>query len=124
MKTFAIIVVFLISLKPVLPVVDYIINYDYITRVLCENKAKPELKCNGKCQLMKNLAKVADEEKPISPLKKGQIQETELLFFQELPMLTFKSKRLLTKNKIDDHYSNNYFHLGSCSVFHPPSSLV
>lgn len=112
------------SLKPILPVVDYIINYDYITKVLCENKAKPEMKCNGKCQLMKNLAKAADEEKPISPHKKGQSQETEMLFFQELQWLTFTKKYFLPKNNIEDHYSNNYFHLESSSVFHPPPVLA
>jgi len=123
-KQFVIIVVLLMSLKPILPVVDYIINYDYITKVLCENKAKPEMKCNGKCQLMKNLAKAADEEKPISPHKKVQSQETEMLFFQELQWLTFRKKYLLPKNNIDDHYSNNYFHLESSSVFHPPPVLA
>ena len=43
-------------LKPIFPVLDYIINYDYIANELCENKAKPELKCNGKCHLVNELA--------------------------------------------------------------------
>lgn len=34
---------------------EYRVNQDYIARVLCENKTKPELKCKGKCQLMKQL---------------------------------------------------------------------
>ncbi len=46
--------------KPVLPVVEYMVNYDYISKVLCENKAKPKLKCNGKCHLMKELAKASE----------------------------------------------------------------
>ena len=29
-------------LKPILPVVDYIVNYEYISKVLCVNKAKPK----------------------------------------------------------------------------------
>jgi hypothetical protein len=51
--------------KPIFPVMDYAINYDYISKVLCINKDKPELKCNGKCHLMKELAKTEDD-KPIS----------------------------------------------------------
>jgi len=41
------------------PVVDYAINYDYIVNVLCENKGKPEMQCNGKCYLTKELAEEA-----------------------------------------------------------------
>ncbi|MFN3752927.1 hypothetical protein [Flavobacterium sp.] len=110
-------------LKPILPVADYIINYDYISKVLCENKAKPELKCNGKCQLMKELAKAAEEEKPISPNKKIQIQETEVLFFQEIQTLFYSQSYFQYKNAVDDLYSNLYFHLKSGSVFHPPTVI-
>lgn len=41
----------------------YEINFDYVANELCENKEEPELKCNGKCYLMKQLAK-AEAEKP------------------------------------------------------------
>lgn len=61
MKKLLIIVALVMLAKPILPVADYIINYDYISKVLCENKAKPELKCNGKCQLMKELAKASEQ---------------------------------------------------------------
>lgn len=108
-------------LKPILPVVDYIINYEYISKVLCENKAKPELKCNGKCQLMKNLAKVADDEKPISPTKKSIIQEQEVLFFQEIAVLEIERTCFQHKTPVKDSYSNLYFQHNSCSTFHPPS---
>lgn len=57
--------------KPVFPVVEYALNYDYVVNVLCENKAKPELGCNGKCHLMKELAKASDTEKPTSQDKKN-----------------------------------------------------
>lgn len=107
-------------LKPLLPVVDYMINYDYFVNVLCENKAKPELKCNGKCQLMKNLAKVAEEEKPISTDKKFKSLETEVLFFQELQPIILPQVYFPNKNNLSNHYSNLYFHKESGSVFHPP----
>lgn len=38
------------------------INQDYIARVLCENKNRPELHCNGECVLMQKLKKL-DERK-------------------------------------------------------------
>ena len=39
----------------------YQINKAYITRVLCENRDKPQLHCNGKCYLAKKLK--AQQEK-------------------------------------------------------------
>jgi hypothetical protein len=36
-------------------VMNYAVQFDYYKDVLCENKAKPELKCNGTCQLVKEL---------------------------------------------------------------------
>lgn len=124
MKKLVIIVALLMFLKPILPVADYIINYDYISKVLCENKAKPELQCNGKCQLMKELAKASEQEKPITPIKKIQVQETEVLFFQEIEPLLSRQTFFQHKNVMGDHYSNLYFHLESGSVFHPPTFSV
>jgi hypothetical protein len=48
---------------------DYAINYDYISKVLCINKDKPELKCNGKCHLMKELAKLQKMTNPFLLIK-------------------------------------------------------
>lgn len=38
-----------------MPVINYVVNYDFYKNVLCENKAKPELQCNGKCHLAKEI---------------------------------------------------------------------
>ncbi|MBC8644541.1 hypothetical protein H9W95_12115 [Flavobacterium lindanitolerans] len=53
-----------------LPVIEYAINYDYIATVLCINKDKPEMKCNGKCHLMKELAKSSQDDSD-QPKEKG-----------------------------------------------------
>lgn len=123
-KKLLIIIALIMFFKPILPVVDYIINYEYISKVLCVNKAKPELKCNGKCQLMKNLAKAEEDEKPISPEKKSNTQEIELLFFQEIQSLIPLQTSFQHKSIIPNNYSCLYFRLNSCSVFHPPSLVV
>ncbi|AXG75191.1 hypothetical protein DVK85_00910 [Flavobacterium arcticum] len=106
-------------LKPVLPVFDYIVNYDYIANELCENKAEPELKCNGKCHLMKELAKASEEETPISE-KKSLHHETEVLFYQPVFAFTFKSDFSATDYVQSTAYANFYSHLAVVSVFHPP----
>ena len=121
MKKIIIIVILAIFLKPILPVVDYVINYDYIVKVLCENKAKPELKCNGKCNLMKELAKASEDEKPINSDKKDNSKhEIELLYCKEVTEINFRQIYFHNKTSVGDNYANLYFHTVSCSVFHPP----
>lgn len=43
-------------------VADYLLNRDYIAKVLCVNRDKPEMKCNGKCHLAKQLKKQDEAE--------------------------------------------------------------
>lgn len=47
----------LAMVKPLVPIMEYYANYDYIATVLCENRDKPYLECNGKCYLEKQLKK-------------------------------------------------------------------
>ncbi|SDX49030.1 hypothetical protein SAMN05444411_10651 [Lutibacter oricola] len=47
----------LAMVKPIVPIMEYYANYDYIASVLCENRDKPFLDCNGKCYLQKQLDK-------------------------------------------------------------------
>lgn len=49
--------------KPLWPVVEYAINYDYIVNSLCENRERPESHCNGKCYLAKQLGEESQKEK-------------------------------------------------------------
>ena len=52
------VILFLSSIfQPVLPIYDYFLNYDYIVNVLCVNKDKPEMHCDGKCYLKKEISK-------------------------------------------------------------------
>ena len=41
----------LVLIQPALPVLEYVINYDYIVNELCENRDKPVMSCNGVCYL-------------------------------------------------------------------------
>lgn len=110
-------------LKPIIPVFQYVINYEYISEVLCINKEKPEMHCNGKCHLMQELAKASDDEKPLSSDKKSQHSEIEVLFIEELNTFCFtkQSDFILTTPII--YYSNLYSHINCNSVFHPPSII-
>jgi len=106
-----------------IPLANYVVNYDYISKVLCENKAKPELKCNGKCHLMKEMAKAAEEEKPLQNDKKTLHLESEILFFQEFERLILQSNTYPNSVENTYLYCNSYSHLSSFSIFHPPIFL-
>jgi len=105
--------------RPVIPVADYIINYDYITKVLCVNKAKPMMHCNGKCHLMKELAKTAEQDKPLSQ-KKSNVAEAEVLFLEPLASFAFQPVFTQLNTQNTSLYSNLYVHINSDSIFHPP----
>lgn len=106
-------------IKPIFPVVDYIINYDYISTQLCENKAKPELKCKGTCHLKKELAKEAKKESPKSNNHKGNPTILEVLFFENLSDFTFH-KLIQFKKRVYIQYNCIYFQTYCSSIFHPP----
>lgn len=121
MKKIIFIVITLLLIKPVLPVVDYIINYDYISTQLCENIEKPALKCNGKCHLKKELAKASEGEKPLNSDKKQNTKhEIEVLFCESIT--NFNSAKFLNfgSNEKNSFYQNSYCLDVTILVFHPP----
>jgi hypothetical protein len=56
-SSFLLIVLTAYLVIPVLPVIDYLINKDYIAENQCINKDKPKSCCNGKCHMVKQLQK-------------------------------------------------------------------
>ncbi|MFD2892038.1 hypothetical protein ACFS5J_08450 [Flavobacterium chuncheonense] len=120
MKKLLFIITLLFLLKPVLPFVEYVVNYEYIAMQLCENKSKPELKCNGKCHLVKELAKASENEKPLSQNKKNSNTEIEILFYNTVTEFQFN----ITENYTDKENKSSYLNLyqGNFSnlTFHPP----
>lgn len=73
----------LAMLRPVMPVMEYYANYDYIVNVLCENKDEPVLECNGKCYLKKEMKKVSQ---PISNKNEQQDSSIPQIDFTKYPV--------------------------------------
>ena len=121
-KKILFIIIVVMCLKPILPVVEYVVNYEYISKVLCVNKAKPMMHCDGKCHLKKELANASDNENPISD-KKITVHAFEILFFQEINTFQFTSNFKNNPSELNAKYANLYFRLKGDSVFHPPSSI-
>lgn len=123
MKKLAFLIIIVLFIKPVFPVIDYAVNYDYISKVLCINKEKPAMHCNGKCHLMKELAKASETEKPISSDKKQNVNVLNDLFVEELDTFNLVVIDRKDKPSLNSKYTNLYSHLDSYSIFHPPTII-
>ncbi|WP_370454294.1 hypothetical protein [Flavobacterium sp. LMO9] len=125
MKKIVLLISIFMLARPAIPFLEYIVNYDYIVKELCENKEKPALKCNGKCHLMKELAKTAEDDKNTSSDKKQNVkQEIEVLFYQDFKSLSCNNSYVFTNKKINSVYQNLYALTAIQSTFHPPTFLV
>jgi hypothetical protein len=120
MKKIIFLFILIMLFKPVFPIVEYAVDYRYISNELCVNKAKPNLHCNGKCYLIKELAKNLDTQKPISSDKKIGVQNVEILFFDILK--PFKSIVFYCDRKetINSFYWSNYCYKHGSRLFRPP----
>ena len=104
-------------LKPVAPLIEYAVNKDYIAKVLCINKDKPKMHCNGKCYLNKQLKKANDEEKE-KPLPVRIKWNDYPIGFVEI--LAFKFSSSYIKNQVSIYLSAFLPSGFSTEIFHPP----
>jgi len=96
-----------------------VFDYEYISEVLCVNKDKPELHCNGKCYLMKSLAEAAKKEadqKKDNFLKKVDIP---LLFIQESEAASVATI-IKQQHRIIQTTPSFYSFEETSNFFHPP----
>lgn len=86
----------------------------------CENKAKPTMHCNGKCQLMKKLKQEENKDKQ-NPDRKTDNKEEILSsksFFADV------QERLLPAQKIYPPLGDSKATAIPRSIFHPPGRLA
>ena len=104
--------------RPVMPFIEYEINKKYIAEVLCENKDKPMMHCNGKCHLKKQLKKANDipENEPLSVPVISNIKELVTVLYERKPF-SLKQKDII---KTIVPYLINYYFLFESRIFHPP----
>jgi hypothetical protein len=98
--------------------ISYAFNKTFITKEFCVNKAKPEMKCNGKCYLKKQLAQ--QEEK----------QNNNPVSFEKLPDIfwaanTFDFSQQLFPVTIHQFSNSPILQFSNFpnSFFHPPSAV-
>ena len=109
-------------IRPVMPFIEYEINKKYIAEVLCENKDKPKMKCNGKCHLKKQLKKANDEPvEQSSPVPISSKTEDLITLLYEKK---FQCINPIIINKSEVHYIENYQFIFNRRIFHPPKFLI
>ena len=107
MKAYLILfVAFIMLAKPLLPLVNYAMNYDYIVEMLCENKDRPQMHCDGKCYLAKQLAQESDhnDNNPLGQ-NTSKTEIGQVVFFQNLTQFDFGIPVYLVNH-------NNFNHVG------------
>ncbi|MCS3531055.1 hypothetical protein [Chryseobacterium sp. JUb7] len=105
--------------RPLVPLVEYAVNYDYISEVLCINKSNPELHCNGKCYVSKQIAKTNDADS--SPLNKTKNSGQKLLDIYVLPEITgINTTENAFFSSFSFLYETAYSFLFLKNIFRPP----
>lgn len=99
----------------------YELNKDYVAEVLCINKDKPELECNGKCYLNKQLKKadaLTNDDNKNTPQKYKEIEVLTFLLsdYIQLP------RSIILVNDVKHHiaYTRSLGIANVTDIFHPP----
>ena len=105
----------------VMIVFDFYANQQAIAATLCENKDKPVMKCNGKCQLSKRLMsqEKKDQQNPERKAENKQEDISSRSFYSSLSAIGSSNTVLWQKSRDYGKPVHRSF-----SVFHPPISPV
>lgn len=95
---------------------EFILNQDYIAKVLCVNRAKPELACKGQCQLMKQMEKDTQKEQSGNALK-----DKYEVIFADINTVSGLIPYIITV-QIATPYDEGIPHIALHTVFHPPQA--
>lgn len=108
-------------MRPLLPIMEYYANQDYIVTVLCENRDKPTIACNGKCYLAKELATFSSVT-PQQQQHKNQLPQIDLSKYPVAPLDTPFSLEGYVQNisKISWNYYHSAVQYELESLFRPP----
>ncbi|MBD2715405.1 hypothetical protein KBK19_10190 [Microvirga sp. STR05] len=102
-----------------LVVVDYQMHKESITRLFCVNKDKPQLRCNGKCHLAKQLRKASESESktPASGFAKVKYDVVLPFVFR----VAAPTRTCPLPLRFAPAASVHYAFAPAQSVFHPPA---
>lgn len=106
-KAISIVFVFLLifsNLSRIWILIDFKVNQDFIAEVLCINKNKPELQCNGKCHLASQIKQQQEKENTGTTAEVNT--KLEILFFDHFSTDIPLSKGFALQTKLHSPYLN------------------
>ncbi|REC49029.1 hypothetical protein DRF67_05590 [Chryseobacterium pennipullorum] len=113
----SIFIIFTIAIRPVLPLLNYAVNYEYIVKNLCEKRDVPQSTCKGKCYVEKELAKTEKQSNTSQTIK---IAGLDVFLSNDILSFPAVLSAELTSASPDSSYltahSSEYF----SRIFHPP----
>lgn len=96
---------------------DYFLNKTYIARVLCINKEKPKMHCNGKCYLARQLKEQEKHDQQVPNPKREKFEVLPFFLPKQFALagiyLSDKVEFACTQEMISSALIR--------SVFHPPT---
>lgn len=106
---------------PAIPVIDYMVNKDYIAKNLCINKDKPKSCCKGKCHMIKQLQKAdKNQDKDCKDTnKKVQVKEPDEFILNRLSY--FYSEIVIAQYQ--NYNALSYNELAGSAIFVPPEHV-
>ena len=95
---------------------EYVMDIEQFTELYCENKDKPELKCNGKCHLKDQLADNQEEKES----KDIHVSPEILLFLAEAKFEVEEGINFYVEENISYYFNTDLTEGISYAIFHPP----
>lgn len=123
MKNALIVLLLIATLLPIVSpwgtIAYYHANRDYIARVLCENRDKPQLHCDGQCYLAKQL-KAQQDKQDKETTERVQNSPVLQLFCNEQPAFTFTQNAAAIRESSAFTYLLTTYSAPLSPVFQPP----
>ena len=113
----SIFIIFTIAIRPVLPLINYAVNYEYIVKNLCEKRNIPQSTCKGKCYVEKELAKT---EKQSNSNQNIKIAGLDVFLFNEILSFSDKNQFDIPVKRSNSYYINFHSSEYLSRIFHPP----
>jgi len=112
-------------MRPVMPILEYYANYEYVATVLCENRDKPALACNGKCYLEKEMKKIASSHSSHKHHNNSTVPQIDFTKYPVAPLdkneeFTILFEKLVTKSWRDFSGKPKQF---MAKLFRPPLAV-
>ncbi|PWJ60495.1 hypothetical protein CLV98_101679 [Dyadobacter jejuensis] len=94
------------------------INRSYIAKVLCENRDRPKLNCNGKCYLAKKL-KEQQDKRDKETTERIENMPVNQLFFMPAYRLSLAGTRVI-RLRVDYYYLLPIYTTPTTDILQPP----